>query len=422
MPTPTLTDDLALEAAILRASCASDTEAARHLGIARSTFQNRLKRAAERGLVAPGTETMPGYRIDSLTTTPNGTYVKQRKEHGEEYTPTLPVKGRTTLVDAEGRVITQHIMERATAEAHAAAMRAAVDGFKDEIPRVPAVTPPEHSIADLLCQYTITDAHLGALAWNEETGGGDYDLSIGERLVVDWFAAAIASAPPAKRAVFAQIGDFLHYDSFKSVTPEHGHLLDGDTRYPKMVRTAIRVVRTVLRMLLEKHEQIDVIMADDNHSPSGEVWLREMFAAFFEDEPRIRVDTNPGTYSFLEHGLVSLYYHHGHRRKISNVDSVFVGRFREVYGRTKFSYAHIGHLHSDELKSTNLMKVERHETLAAPDAYAANGGWLSGRSAKVIIYHAQSGEVGRYTLTPEMVAGAAKRVAANDNEPVRRAA
>ena len=36
------------------------------------------------------------------------------------------------------------------------------------------------------------------------------------------------------------------------------------------------------------------------------------------------------------------------------------------------------------------MKVERHETLAAPDAYAANGGWLSGRSAKVITYHALS--------------------------------
>jgi hypothetical protein len=50
------------------------------------------------------------------------------------------------------------------------------------------------------------------------------------------------------------------------------------------------------------------------------------------------------------------------------------------------------------------MKVERHETLAAPDAYAANGGWLSGRSAKVITYSKRFGEVGRITLTPEMVA------------------
>ena len=111
--------------------------------------------------------------------------------------------------------------------------------------------------------------------------------------------------------------------------------------------------------------------------------------------------------SDLPHGDVSLFYHHGHRRKIADIDSVFAGRFREMFGRTKFSYAHLGHLHNDALVSTNLMKVERHETLAAPDAYAANGGWLSGRSAKVITYHKQYGEVGRLTLTPAMVAGAA---------------
>jgi hypothetical protein len=199
-------------------------------------------------------------------------------------------------------------------------------------------------------------------------------------------------------------------------------LLDGDTRYPKMVRAAIRIVRRVIRMLLEKHERVDVIMADANHDPSSEVWLREMLAAFYDDEPRVVVDTTPGTYTMLEHGDVSLFYHHGHRRGIGNVDSVFVGKFREAYGRTRHSYAHIGHKHQDELKNTNLMKVEMHETLAAPDAYAANGGWLSGRSAKVIYYHRKFGFVGNNIMTPEMVLGAAKMQAANDNEPQRRVA
>jgi hypothetical protein len=59
---------------------------------------------------------------------------------------------------------------------------------------------------------------------------------------------------------------------------------------------------------------------------------------------------------------------------MKDVDSTWVGRFREIYGRTKFAYGHTGHLHSDELISTNLMKVERHETLAAPRTYEANGG------------------------------------------------
>ena len=48
------------------------------------------------------------------------------------------------------------------------------------------------------------------------------------------------------------------------------------------------------------------------------------------------------------------------------------------------------------------MIVERHRTLAAADAYAAKGGWLSGREAKVITYSKEYGEVFRITINPEM--------------------
>lgn len=422
MPTPPLSDDLALEAVLMRASCDSDSEAAARLGLARSTFQNRLRKAAERGLVKPGVETMPGYRIDALTTTPNGTYIKQRKEHGAEYTPTLPVKGKTTLVDAEGRIITQHIMERASAEQQKAALEAVAAGLSDKLPHAEPVAAPSYTVDTLLNLYVLTDAHLGSLAWGEETGSGDYDLKIAERLIDDWFAAAIDLAPPSDTAILAQLGDLLHYDSFESVTPAHRHILDGDSRFDKMVRVAIRVVRKIIRRLLTKHQNVHVVMADANHDPAGGAWLRGWLAAHYEEEPRVSVDDSPGTYYAYRHGDVSLFLHHGHKRKIGDVDSVFAGRYREIYGSTKFSYAHLGHLHSDELKSTNLMKVERHETLAAPDAYAANGGWLSGRSAKVITYSKAHGEVARLTLTPGMVAGAAKREAANDNTPERKAA
>jgi hypothetical protein len=171
-----------------------------------------------------------------------------------------------------------------------------------------------------------------------------------------------------------------------------------------MVRVAIRVLRKIIGRMLLKHEVVHIIMADANHDPASEVWLREMFAAFYENDPRVIVDNTAGTYYAYQHGQVSLFYHHGHKRSPAKVDAVFAGRYRLIYGNTKFSYAHLGHKHSDELVTTNLMKVEQHETLAAPDAYAANGGYLSGRSAKVITYHMDYGEVGRFTLTPAMVA------------------
>lgn len=426
MPTPPVSDkDLRATVAAYEAAGRNQTATAQAMGLARETVQNRLKRAAERGLMGP-VEALPGYTLKSVATkSADGSWVKQAKEPGPafEMPPGHMVKGVSALVDAEGRVLNQWIKTRDDAEAQLAAMQAAVQGFKDEIPRVAPVAVPKWTVDDLLCFYCITDVHLGALAWHEETGNADYDTAIAEKLLEDWFAAAIDMAPAAGTAILANLGDLAHYDSFESVTPAHRNVLDSDSRYPKIVRSIIRVLRKIIARLLEKHERVHILMCDANHDPAGETWLREMFAAFYDNEPRVTVDNSAGTYYCYRHGDVSLFAHHGHRRGVKDVDSVFAGRFREVYGNTKFSFAHLGHKHADEVRRTNLMKVEQHETLAAPDAYAANGGWLSGRSAKVIFYHKRHGEVGRFILTPEMVVGATDQpIAANDNEKKEMAA
>lgn len=156
-------------------------------------------------------------------------------------------------------------------------------------------------------------------------------------------------------------------------------------------------------MLLDKHEIVHVVIAEGNHDPVSSIWMREVFHDKYEEEPRVIVDVSPDPYYCVEHGLTALFYHHGHKRKVANVDTVFAAKFREIYGRTKYAYAHAGHLHSNEVKETNLMIVEQHETLAAPDAYASRGGWMSGRSAKVITYSKEFGEYERHIISSAMV-------------------
>ena len=156
-------------------------------------------------------------------------------------------------------------------------------------------------------------------------------------------------------------------------------------------------------MLLQKHQKVHVIMADANHDPVSQIWLREWFSVLYENEPRISVDKSPNPYNAYEFGQTVLFFHHGHKRKVANVSEVFAARFREIFGRTKHAYAHMGHLHSIDIKENNLMIVEQHRTLAPADAYAARGGWLSGRDAKVITYHTQYGEVSRLTINSDML-------------------
>lgn len=324
-----------------------------------------------------------------------------------DMTHTVPdgfaVKGVSTLYNAEGQVAAQWVKSQVDQEQIEARIRDAIEALKETIPKV-KITPLSKAVrsADLLNLHVVTDFHLGMKSWNEETGE-DWDLAIAEDLLIRWMTIAIQNAPAASVGVLAQLGDFLHWDGYDAVTPASKHLLDADTRFQKLVRVAIRVLRQIVSLMLQKYDRVHLIFADANHDPASGAWQREMFAAFYDSEPRITVDNSADSYYCLEHGRTSLFFHHGHKRKPDKVDDVMVSKFREVFGRTKFSYAHMGHLHHEHKIETNLMTVEQHRTMAAKDAYASRNGWMAGRGAPVVTYHSRFGEVGRQVYTPEMV-------------------
>jgi len=163
------------------------------------------------------------------------------------------------------------------------------------------------------------------------------------------------------------------------------------------------VIRRIVSMLLEKYPKVHMVMAEGNHDPASSVWLREVFQMFYENEPRLTIDTNPDPYYNFNCGEVCIFMHHGHKRNLKNIDTVFVSKFKEQFGASRHVYAHTGHLHHDKVNETNLMTIEQHRTLAAKDAYASRGGWISGRDSKVITYHKDFGEVARITINPEML-------------------
>lgn len=316
------------------------------------------------------------------------------------------LKGTSTLYGKDGEQKLQWVKSSIDHERQAELMKEAVKALALDIKPAKALPAPLHTLAHLLNCYVITDYHLGMNAWAEETGVA-WDMKIAEDTLVGWFGAAIAQAPDSHTGVFAQLGDLLHWDGIQAVTPTSGHVLDADTRFQKLVRVAISVIRRVTAMLLQKHERVVLLMAEGNHDLASSAWLRELFAALYADEPRIEVITRPDPYYCIEHGRTSLFFHHGHKKRMDSLETVFIAKFREVFGRTKHSYAHTGHLHHNALRETNTMQIEQHRTLAAPDSHASRGGWMSGRDAKVITYHAEHGEVGRIIVSADMLKGEA---------------
>ncbi|AZF89825.1 hypothetical protein P9608_gp40 [Escherichia phage vB_EcoS_PNS1] len=314
------------------------------------------------------------------------------------------VKRVSALVRGNGEEVMSWVITEQDKERQLEAMRAVVEGMNSEItPAAPVKAPPVPIQAlDLLNLYTVSDFHLGMLAWGEETGE-DWDMAIAEDLFYRWFVEAFARAPDAGTAVINILGDMAHFDSLDAVTPASGHILDADTRYQKLVRYMIRMVRNVVELALQKHHKVKLLIVQGNHDESGMIWLAEMFNTLYENEPRVDVDTSPDVYKMVQHGKTTLFFHHGHKARFDAIEQVMIAKFRQEFGSSEYSYAHVGHLHHQKIVESRNMIVEQHRTLAAKDAYASRGGWMSGRSANVITYSANYGEVARLTISPEML-------------------
>jgi hypothetical protein len=297
------------------------------------------------------------------------------------------------------------VKSSADEEAIAALRAAAYEALAADLPRAKPIRAPTATDQKLANLFTLTDSHVGMLAWHKENldAAGDWDLQIAERVLTGCFEYMVKASPKARVGIVAQLGDFLHSDGLAAVTPTSGHLLEQDGRFPKVVRSAIRILRRVINMALGRHEVVIVLMAEGNHDLASSVWLRAMFAALYENEPRVQVIDSEMPYYVYQHGETMLAWHHGHLKKNDALPLLFATQFPKMWGDTTKRYAHCGHRHHEEIKEHSGMKVVQHSTLATRDAYASRGGWHSIRQCVAITYHTEFGKVCENTVTPEML-------------------
>lgn len=331
-----------------------------------------------------------------------------KKGYSPEHDFTRPVpdgyvaKGVSTYYNAEGKPSGQWVKASLSHQALAEAMREAIDGFKDEIPPAVSIVAPAASEEHLCNLYTFTDYHLGMLAWHKE-GGNDWNLSLAEQTIIAALVQMVNQSPNAHTAVVNIQGDFLHTDGKMPVTPASKHVLDADSRFPKIRRAAIRIIRSLVTICLQRHQEVYLIIAEGNHDEESAGWLADLFAVHYEDEPRVTVNDSVLPFYVFEWGSTMLGIHHGHKVKNESLPLLFAAQFPQQWGRTTRREIHCGHRHHRDEKEYNGVTIVQHPTLAARDAYAARGGWIADRAAWAITYHKKYGAVGRVMITTEML-------------------
>jgi hypothetical protein len=349
------------------------TRAAGLLGIPRTTLQDRLKLATQRGLSG---HVRSGPLPQGLLVAGTSTYY-QATEDGQP----------AQWVKTKAEIVLQDVVDALT------------DVFAQY--RGMAFIPPNRSPAnnaDLLTVYPLADLHLGMYSWQDETGE-DFDLELGRALALDAVAELVDASPPAKQAILLNLGDFFHSDSNDNRTRRSGNVLDVDTRYAKVLRTGIELMVQLTQRILEKHETVLIRNLQGNHDPYGALALGLALDAYFTGHPRVTVDASPSPFWWYRFGRVLLGATHGDMAKPINLINIMAAKRAQDWGETKYRYAYLGHVHQKN-KGGEIAGAEweTFQTLSPKDAWANSMGFTSGRSMQSITHHIETGEKVRLTV------------------------
>lgn len=409
------------------ASYGSISAAARAIGIARTTLRHRYHLARDAKLQAdtqalagfaaanpseiqtPPSNAVPeGQQMRGVSTRVDGAgktdqqWIKTERASGEvfERPQGYLLKGISVMTDATGNERVRWQKLDMDAVKRQSAQEAAFQAMCEKLEPLAPVAGPAITDSDLITVYTLTDCHIGMLSWDKETGA-DWDLTIAERCLVSTMARMIDAAPPSADGLVNELGDFEHFDSMKPMTPEHGHILDADSRFQKMIMVSTRILRRVIEHALTKHQTVYVQIKEGNHDPAASAWKRVMFSMLYASNPRVKIDMSPNPYTVHQHGKTLLGFYHGHLARLESLGELFAAQFREQWGQCPYVYIHTGHKHHVKEEERKGCTLVQHPTLASPDAYAARGGWISKRQATSMTYHRLTGEFARGIFIPQ---------------------
>lgn len=370
--------------------------AADALNIARATFQNRLK-SAKRYKLIPGADPDSYEALDA----------RRGYAPDHDMTRTVPdgfhVKGVSTLYNAEGEIAAQWVKSSIDRERQEEIIREAIQAMMDDLPKLPPRKAPNLAYSDcLMSVIPFGDPHFGLYCWADEVGS-DFDLDIARRDLCAAVDYLVSQSPASKRCIIANLGDFFHADNLEGKTSRSGHVLDMDTRLPKVIRVGVSAMRQAIETALTRHETVEVVNAIGNHDDVLSMALSIMLANIYENEPRVIVHDMPTRRHYIRHGKVLIGITHGNLAKDRDLPGIMATEKAEDWGATRYRFFYRGHHHHDTLQEFNGCKVEQFRTLAAGDAYAVGNGYLSGRDMKLIVHHAEFGEVGRTICSIDML-------------------
>lgn len=328
-----------------------------------------------------------------------------------DMTKTVPdgftVKGVSTYYDRDGKARGQWVKSAADGERRAELLREFVENLAESAKGLAPLTPaPTETLDDLLAIYLFGDPHFGMRAMKEEAGE-DFDLAAADRITRGGIDQLVRVTPPAREALLINAGDNTHTDDSTNRTRGHGNQLDVDGRHYQAVLVSANAWVYAIQRLLERHETVTAWFIGGNHDHDTAFALAVAISMFFHAEPRVTVEVSPSAAQYKLFGDVLIGACHGDMAKAAEMPLIMAVDRPEEWGKAKFRYIYLGHVHHDTVREIQGVRVETLRTLAPSDAWHRGMGYRAMRDTRSIVMHRRFAEVQRHTCNVALIEDAA---------------
>lgn len=384
-----LTDDQLKEAVDLLASEGTVAGAARKLGIARSSMQNRLAKAKERflkeeaGSVGFEAEQVSNYWVKTKT----GSF-HVRRDSPSDY-------GRAR----------EEFLE--TAATHA-----------------PSYTPIKHVLGEHLLVVDPADVHIGKLCVPGEVDKA-YGLEEGVRRLRQGVTSLLAKARVhgISRIILVLGNDILHTDNPHRTTTS-GTPQDTDGQWWQNFSVAKKAYIGIIEELSQA-APVHLVHCASNHDFMSGWMLSDTICSWFANNPNVVAEQGSVSIAhrkYVQFGTNLIGLTHGDGAKETDLASLMQYEAREAWGQSTHSYWYTHHRHHKQKRSygkdklqiekdhigvtiihpanrelTNNTYVEVVRSPSPPDRWHHTNGYVNQQAIECFLHHPDKGQIARFT-------------------------
>lgn len=387
----------------------SQREAAASLGLARSTFQNHLRKA------------------ESLTIL---------DAHYDAHAEKLLLEES----DKEGFVAddcafmwvktkrASYFVRRPGAVSYAEMRDQIIEDMQKHAPDYSGTKEVAPAFNKHLLVVNPADVHIGKLCTEAETGF-TYDHDIAINRLNDGTARLIskASAHGIGQVLYVIGNDLLHIDTPRRTTTSGTPQDTSGAQWWEAFTLARKAIVHQIETLAQ-YVPVHVIYNPSNHDFMSGYMLADSVYSWFHEHPNVTFGKDQSGVSmvhrkYVEWGRNLLGFTHGDGAKTSDLPNLMQLEAREAWGRSRFGYWYTAHVHhkdrskvgrvqtgveKDHIGVTVLNKsdltdtedsifIETLRSPSPPDRWHSTNGYVNHPAMEVFLHHPHEGQVARFT-------------------------